>query len=163
MVTTKKSALVLGLLAVTGAIVGAGLNASAATSQNLNTHGSACNPFNAPEVGDIEYLSTGVRTLEAVTGKRKVMCPVARHPVTGPGQKFWVDGSNAAGQSTLCALYSTKFNGQFSSAYSFSSNAATYDTPAPLSVVGKYDYVSVLCELPAHADGVLFGVIAEDN
>jgi len=161
MVSIKKSALVLGLLAVTGAVMGVGLEASAATSQNINTHGAACNPFNAAEAADIDYLTTGVRTV--ASSPRKVLCPAPRHPVTGPGQTFWVDGSNSPGKSTLCSVYSTTFNGQFASAYSFSSSAATYDHPATLSSVGTFDYVSVLCQLPAQGGGVLFGVIADDN
>lgn len=161
MVSIKKSALVLGLVAMTGAGVGAGLDASAATSQNINTPGTACNPFNAAEAGDIDYLTTGVRTI--ASGPRKVICPVTRHPVTGPGQTVWVDGSNSPGKTTTCAAYVTTFYGQFVTAYSFSSSASTYDAPAPLNPVGTFDYVSVLCDLPAQGGGVVFGVIADDN
>lgn len=158
MVSMKKSAVVLGLLAVVGGGVGL---ASAATSQNLNTPGAACNPFNASEADEIDYFVNGVRTIAA--GPRKVLCPVARHPVSGPHQTFWVDGRNSSGASTLCVMYSHNFDGSLRSTYSFSSSAATYDQPVVLSSVGKYDYVSILCDMPANGNGVLFGVIAADN
>jgi hypothetical protein len=157
MVSIKKSVLVLGLLT----LAGAGLEARAEESANINTHGAACNPFNAAEATDIDYLVSGVRTI--ATSARRVICPVPRHPVSGPGQTFWVDGANSPGRSTLCSVYSHSYQGEFRSAISFSESTATYDHPASLSAVGFYDYVSVVCNLPASGGGVLFGVIAEDN
>jgi hypothetical protein len=157
MLSIKKIAVVLGLLTVAGVAV----QANAAESQNVNTHGAACNPYNASEAADIDYLTTGVRTI--ATSPRRVVCPVPRHPVTGPDQTFWVDGSNSPGKSTICVAYSTTYDGKFNSSYSFTANTPTYDRAVNLSSVGYYDYVSVLCELPAQGGGVLFGVIAGDS
>jgi hypothetical protein len=157
MLSIKMSAVALGLLTVAGVAV----QANAAESLNVNTHGAACNPYNAAEAADIDYLTIGVRTI--ATSPRRVVCPVPRHPVTGPGQTVWVDGSNSPGKSTLCVAYSTTYDGTFNSSYSFTASTPTYDRAAPLSTVGFYDYVSVLCELPAQGGGVLFGVIADDN
>jgi hypothetical protein len=157
MFSIKKSVLGLGLLT----LCGVGLEAGAAQSQSINTPGSVCNPFNANEATDIDYVSNGVRTI--ATSARRVVCGVGRHPVAGPGQSFFVDGSNSAGKSTLCALSSFTFQGTFNSATSFLESSPTYDHLAALQSVGRFDYVTLLCNLPANAGGVLFGVITVDN
>jgi hypothetical protein len=158
MFSMKASVVILGL-AMTAA--GMAVDADAAPSQNLNTHGALCNPFNAAEALDIDYLSNGVRNINPAS--RRVLCSVPRHPVSGPGQTFFVDGSNSPGRSTLCSVSSFTFTGQFNSSTSFSESAPTYDHAAVLNSVGQFDYVSVLCNLPPSGGGVLFGVIADDN
>jgi hypothetical protein len=157
MFSIKKSVLGLGLLTLGGV----GLEAGAAESQSINTPGTVCNPFNAADATVIDYVSNGVRTI--ATTARRVVCGVSRHPAASPGQVFFVDGSNSPGASTLCALSSFTFQGTFHSATSFSESAPTYDHPAALQSVGRFDYVTLLCNLPANAGGILFGVTAIDN
>jgi hypothetical protein len=150
------ASLTAGLLASTAPI-----DARAATSQNISSHGSACRNFNAAQALDIDYLTTGVRNLSA--DARSVICPITVHPVTGPGQNFYVDGSNANGASTSCTLYAYSFNGTFLSSVSFTRSDATYDHYASLPSVTYWGYTSMLCTLPGNRNGVLFGVIAIDS
>jgi hypothetical protein len=150
-----------GLLLVAGVVGGVVVEADAATSQNVNTSGTTCNNFNAGQANDIDYLTLGVRN--AATSARPVICSVERHPVTGPSQSFFIDGSNAAGQSTTCSMSSFSFFGTFQSAVSFTESTATYDHLATLTTVNFFDYVSLLCILPANFGGVLFGVTALDS
>jgi len=152
---------VLGLLLLAGAVSGAVIDADAATSQNLNTHGSTCKNFNAAQALDIDYLTSGVRTIAGAA--RPVICAVERHPVNGPSQSFFVDGSNSGGASTSCTLSSFSNAGVFRDSESFTSGAATYDQFVTLDPVDLFDYVSLLCTLPSNARGVLFGVTAIDN
>lgn len=156
------NALTLGLSLAT-VLLGAAsaLPAQAATAQNINTHGSACRNYNAGEALDIDYLSYGVRTI--ASGARSVICPLPRHPVTGPGQNFYVDGSNASGATTSCTVYAYDYNGTFLSSATFSRSDATYTNYVSLPSVSYWGYVSVLCTLPASGGGVLFGASAIDN
>ena len=149
------------LLALAGMLGGAAVDVDAAVSQNVNTHAATCNPFNASQATLIDYFTSGVRTLAGFA--TPVVCAVERHPVTGPSQNFFVDGSNFGGQSTSCTLTSFTFTGTFESSTSFTSNLAIYDVFQTLTSVGFFSYVSLLCTLPASGQGVLRGVTALDN
>ncbi|MGN7917881.1 hypothetical protein [Lysobacter sp. ESA13C] len=158
----KAKAIMFGLSLSAGLLASAVAgHADAATSQNVSTHGSACKNYNAADALDIDYWSYGVRNLNAAA--RYVICPIARHPVTGPGQNFYVDGSNRNGASTSCTVYAYNYNGDFLSSYSFTTSLAKYDQLAPLSSVSYWGFVSVVCSLPANGDGVLFGAFAVDS
>lgn len=153
---------------ITAASLAAGLLASAvpidaraATSQNIATHGIACRNYNASQALDIDYFVFGVRNIAAEP--RYIVCPITTHPVTGPSQSFYVDGSNANGVTTTCTLYAFNFTGTFLSSTSFSSNAPTYDYLATLPTVSYWGYTSMLCALPGGGNGVLLGVIAIDS
>jgi len=155
-------AAIFGLLLLAGGLSGiVVLDADAATSQDVNTHGATCVNFNAAEARDIDFLSSGVRNINAAA--RPVICAVKRHPVTGPGQAFFIDGSNAAGASTSCTASSFSFTGVFRTSESFTESTATYDRSLILETVSFFDYVSLLCTLPPSGRGVLFGVTAVDN
>jgi hypothetical protein len=158
----KANAILFGLSLSAGLLASAATgHADAATSQNISTHGSACKNYNAAEALDIDYLPWGVRNINAAV--RSVICPIARHPVTGPAQNFYVDGSNSNGASTTCTVYAYNYNGDFLSSYSFTTNLAKYDQLAPLTSVSYWGFVSVYCLLPANGNGVLFGAFAVDS
>lgn len=153
---------IIGGLLLMAALVGGAIGiADAATAQNINTHGAICNPYNASQALDIDYLTSGVRTI--ASSARPVICAVPRHPVTGPTQSFYVDGSNSAGASTSCSLWSYNFNGVFQSSTSFTATEAVYDRFVTLASNPFYAYTSLLCTLPANGGGVLFGITALDN
>ncbi|MFD1295529.1 hypothetical protein ACFQ4Q_02650 [Lysobacter gummosus] len=158
----KANAMILGLSLVVGAL-GSAVPASAyaATAQNINISGTACKNYNASEALDIDYLTSGVRNLNA--SPRSVVCPIARHPVTGPGQAYYVDGSNYAGASTTCTVSAYDYNGTYLSSTSFTRSDATYSNYTSLPTVSYWGYTSVLCTLPGGANGVLFGASAIDS
>ncbi|QWP75747.1 hypothetical protein J5226_19370 [Lysobacter sp. K5869] len=130
--------------------------ARAATAQNINLQGSACRNYNASEALDIDYLTSGARNINA--SARSVICPVARHPVTGPGQNFFVDGSNTSGSPVYCGLYAYDYNGTL-----LSSTSTTLPGYASLPTVSYWGYVSVLCTLPGGGAAVVYGASAIDN
>jgi hypothetical protein len=129
-----------------------------ADAVNLNTSGTACNPWNAGEANDIDYVANGVRTGVNVTSTRHVICPVARSPLSS-SQEFFLDGSNDAGKFTLGTLYAHDFNGTFQASQNFSSGPGTYDILLTLNPVGTWSYISTLVTLPSNAGGVYFGTI----
>lgn len=149
------ASLAAGLLAATASI-----DARAATSQNISTHGSACRNYNASQALDIDYFTTGVRNINADV--RPVICPITTHPVTGPGQNFYVDGTNYNGATTTCTLYAFNYSGGLLSSVTFVVGS-TYDYYASLPSVTYWGYTSMLCSLPGSGNGVLFGVIAIDS
>lgn len=139
----------------------AALDTHAATSQNLSTPGTSCAAYNAGQALDIDYLAQGVRNANAAP--RSVVCPIVRHPVTGPAQTYYVDGSNLNGACTSCTVYAYNFTGQLLSSSSFNQCGATYDQPVSLPTVSFWNFVSVVCTLPASYNGVVFGAFAVDN
>ena len=92
-----------------------------------------------------------------------MVCPIVRHPVTGPAQTYYVDGSNLNGACTSCTVYAYNYTGQFLSSYSFNQCGATYDQPVSLPTVSFWNFVSVVCSLPANYNGTVFGAFAVDN
>jgi hypothetical protein len=157
----KATVLFVCLLISGGLLAGAVVDADAATAQNINTSGTACTNYNASQALDIDYFTYGVRNVNAAA--RPVVCPIARHPVTGPGQNFYVDGSNSGGASTSCSISAFNYTGAFQSSASFTDGAATYDHFTSLPTVSYYSYISLFCTLPGSGQGVLFGVTALDN
>ena len=125
---------------------------------NLNTHGSAAQPFNAAEAIKLDYLTTGARTIS--TTSQSVIVPVVRSPVSGASQNFFVDGSNSAGNTTSFTLTAFTFTGVFQSSQFGSSSLATYDVFLTLNSISTFSYVELFATLPANAGGVLFGVTA---
>ncbi len=150
-----------GLLAITGMLGGTAVDANAATSQNINTHAAACNPAGPSQATSIFYAVYGV--WNASSAVNYVVCPVARHPVTGPGQSFYVDGTNSGGQTTNFTLYSYTYTGTLESWVGFSSNLATYDLYETLTSASYYSYVSLFVTLPASGNGLFRGIAALDN
>ncbi|HTV24890.1 MAG TPA: hypothetical protein VMG12_39625 [Polyangiaceae bacterium] len=129
-----------------------------ADAVNLNTSGTICNPYNAGEANDIDYVTNGVRTGPSVGSARNVICSVPRSPLASP-QGFYLDGTNQAGKSTSITLYAHDFNGTFQTSQNVSSSAATYDEYRALTPVGQWSYISAFVTLPANAGGTFLGVI----
>ncbi|QWF15081.1 hypothetical protein [Lysobacter capsici] len=139
----------------------ASIDARAATSQNLSTHGSACRNYNAAEALDIDYFYRGVRNISA--DARSVICPITTHPVTGPTRSFYVDGSNSGGVTTTCTVYAYSYTGALLSSSSFSTSAATYDYPVSLPTVSFWSFTSMVCTLPGNGNAVIFGAFSVDS
>lgn len=158
----KANALIFGLTLAAGALgIGAGGTASAATAQNINANGNSCKNYNAWDVQDIDYYVHGVRNINV--DARYVICPLASHPVSGPGQSFIVDGSNYNGYSTTCTIYAYDFNGNFLSSTSFTRSDAIYSNATQVSSVSYWGYTSMLCLLPGSTGGILRGVTTIDS
>lgn len=151
------NASILGLSLAAGLLAGAYAEpARAATSQNVSNHGSACRNYNASEALDIDYLTSGARNINA--SSRTVICPVARHPVTGPAQGIYIDGSNTSGAAVYCGVYAYEYNGTL-----LSSTSTTLPGYASLPTVSYWGHVSVLCTLPGSGGAVVYGITAVDN
>jgi hypothetical protein len=147
-----------------GSIAAAGLSVLAlsgeATALNLNTSGAICNPYNAGEANDIDYVINGVRTKPGLGSARNVICAVPRSPASSP-QYFYIDGSNSGGATTYITLYAHNYDGTYQSSHSVSSAGSTYDLSGALSTVGTWSYISALVTLPANAGGTFFGVAVQ--
>ena len=77
-----------------------------------NISASACNPFNAGQANDIDYLTSGVRTTAAVN--RDVVCGVTRDAVApGANPTVLVGGRDFNGAHTPITLYSYSNTGSF--------------------------------------------------
>ena len=153
----------VGSLFLTAVLASFGASAHA---DNINTSGVSCRNYNASEALDIDYLTNGVRNLNA--SSRFVICPVPRSPLTGtPTPTFYVDGSNNPGTSTTCTVTVYNFLGTFVSSQSFTQSVPSTGTtlnwdqpvtfPTPPST---FDYVSLLCFIPANGGGLIHGATA---
>jgi hypothetical protein len=153
--TMNAKILKLGSLFLAGALASLG---AAAHADNINTSGTLCQNFNAAQALDIDYVSTGVRNLNA--SARSVICAIPRSPLqAGATPEFFVDGTNTGTNTTSCTLFTYSFGGTVTQSFSFS-RTGTYDQAVLFAVngVGFFDYASLLCSLPASAGGTLFGV-----
>lgn len=150
------------IIRLVGSVAAAGLGVVAlsgeAAAVNLNTHGAVCNPYNAGEANDIDYVTTGVRTKPGLASGRTVICAIPRSPLSSP-QGFYLDGANTGGATTYITLYAHDYNGTYQSSQSVNSNAASYDIYTTLSTVGTWSYISALVSLPSAANGVFRGVL----
>jgi hypothetical protein len=155
----------IGSLFLAGALVSLGPTAHA---DNINTSGVTCQNYNAGQALDIDYLTNGVRNLNAAT--RQVICSVSRSPIPlGSQAQFFVDGHNNANTCTTCTLTMYLFGGTVAEIQSFRNCApataplnwdqlVTFTTITP--VLDTFDYASLLCTLPGSTNGILYGVTA---
>jgi hypothetical protein len=148
---TKVSAMVVSavaLLSLCALPANAGFNVSGVTCQN----------YNASEVTDIDYLTFGVRNINAAT--RFVICAAPPHGPAAAGDVFAVFvlfGQNSVGASTTCTLYSYNSSGGFLGASTITnSNTTMVDVfTLPVAQVPVDASVSVLCSLPGSGRGVI--------
>ena len=153
-----KSVLKLGLIAALGS-VGSLAVVSEAQAVNANHSGTICKNYNAGDVGDIDYVTSGTRNLNA--NPRFVICPLVRSPTTDSSIAAYVDGNHFGVQTTSCTLYSYNYTGAFLGSTSFTRNqSGAWDQfvslPAPQAPF--YGSLAVLCTIPGSANGVLLDV-----
>jgi hypothetical protein len=99
----------IGSLFLVGILASFGVTAYA---DNINTSGVVCQNFNAAQALDIDYLTNGVRNLNAAA--RSVICSLPRSPLAASAiPEFFVDGQNNTGTSTSCTLTVYDFLGKF--------------------------------------------------
>jgi hypothetical protein len=154
-----------GLLVLCGVLPSVG---SIADADNINTSGAVCQNFNASEALDIDYLSNGVRNVNA--NDRKVICALPRSPDTlGPFGQIIIDGHNTPGTCTHCVV--TAYDGLGTSTMSkslmqcvglFDPDHADWRLPVTFTPgqLPASAYVSVVCTLPGNGQGLIHGVTA---
>jgi len=142
------SALCMGLAALSGI-------SSTAYAVNNNISGTVCKNYNAGEALDIDYLTFGVRNINA--NSRSVVCPIIRSPTASPySVSGYVDGTTYSGATISCTLSSYNYNGDFLGSQFFSVSG-TFDYF--VSVTGAYwSYASLLCSLPGSGNGIIYGM-----
>ncbi len=145
----KRVVSTLGLAGVVSLALGSGV-----AEANTNTHGANWHAYNASQVADIDYLSEGVRNINA--SSRTVIGSIGFHPPpdwAGGAATFWVDGSNAAGKSTAITLAAFNWNGVVQSTVSTTQTAATYDVPLTLTNLTTFSYINGIVTLPSFGGG----------
>lgn len=127
-----------------------------AQAANLNTSAIGCQQdrfqgLSSPLTNRIDYVDPGVVNLSTVG--TSVLCPVTRSPLaaTATTGSFFVDGDNYTGASTFCIMSSYDFLGNFVGSRGFTTSAPRYDefVSFPSSLLGFYNYVTLMCVLPA--------------
>ncbi|WP_044238163.1 hypothetical protein [Chondromyces apiculatus] len=151
-----KANLVLTALALAATAVATNVGAT-----QLNSNGSAFQPYNASQATVIDYFGTGVRTIASTP--TYVVASVDHNPSTS-GQTVFIDGTHSGSQTTTCSVLSYNYNGTILSSQSVNATAVSGAwersvrfTPAQST---NWAYFSVLCLLPANGAGVLLGVAA---
>jgi hypothetical protein len=126
------------------------------------SYGSGANfqPYNAFEATLIDYVPSGVRTVSA--NPLYVFASVDHHPA-GSYQTVYIHGSHSGMQTTTCTLYAYSFAGVLRGSSTVSALNVSGDweralTFASIDEVPVGVYLSVLCLIPANAQGVLHGV-----
>jgi hypothetical protein len=147
-----KTYLIVSALALAATAVVSNANAT-----QLNISGVAFHAYNGPEVASIDYLPGGVRTI--ATSPRYVIASVDHNP---PGRTIYIDGYHYGSQTTSCTVYSyndnTAFLGSMSVSASSVSGAWSRLITLSLAMSPNWAYYSVLCNIPANGNGVLYGV-----
>jgi hypothetical protein len=147
-----KPALALSLTVALGALgsIGVPVNAYAV---NANHSGTICKNYNAGQVMDIDYLTSGTRNLNV--NSRYIICPIVRSPTSNNRLAVYVDGIHYGTRTTTCTLYSYDYTGAFQGSQSFTfTGSGNFDRY--LSVPSTYWAAgSVLCNIPGSATGVL--------
>jgi len=132
-----------------------------AVADNINTSGTNCQNYNAGQALDIDYLTTGVRNINAYP--RPVICSVPRSPLPPVARAgFWVNGNNSADTTTYCTVFVTSYLGRPVASMSLTGTAGDWDRFVEFGadVVTMFDYVSMLCTLPGNAAGQIYGITA---
>ncbi len=150
----------LSLLAVV-----AGLTALAAPAfAHENVSGVACRNYNAGQVTDIDYVTSGVRNINS-SGARSVICPVDFVPTADGSITVYVDGRNSnTSVSTTCTLTSYNWNNTFLGSVSATktnvSGAWEMTLTLPAAQASIWSYLTVLCTLPASSAATITGITA---
>jgi hypothetical protein len=149
----------IGAVLLAGAAVSFAATLDAA---NIVTGGVICRNFNASQALDIDYLTSGVRNINAAA--RTVICPVPRSPLAaGDTPLFHVAGRNNPGTQTTCTLFVHNGLGTFVASQSFTvpgSNPPLWilNYSFPVGTVGASHDVSALCTLPGNGNGIIYRV-----
>jgi hypothetical protein len=148
----KKRSIVAALLV---ACLGVSSSAAALT---IHTHGADFTAFNAGQAQDIDYLSSGVRTL--VAGTRSVILSVKRNPATAANQVFTISGVHNSVLTTNCTWTSFNTNGTPVASGSTSAAAVSgfWSRSITFSAAQVPGFVSVFCPVHPSGGSVLFGV-----
>lgn len=150
-----RSALKLSLI-VGITSLGLSINAHAV---NANHSGTICKNYNASQVTDIDYLTSGTRNLNA--SPRAVICPLVRAPNSTSNVAVYVDGFHSGTQTTTCTLYSYDYNGTYKGSNSFTqTSSGSWDRYLSLPA-GQGPYwgtASVLCTIPGSAHGIIYDI-----
>jgi hypothetical protein len=144
-------ALLTGMLGLSGL-------SSKAYALESNISGTYCRNYNAAEALDIDYLTGGVRNLNA--NPRYVICPVVLAPSTPPYTiAVSVQGETFYGATITCTLITYDWNGSYLGSQSFPPQSGSFSQS--LSTSGTLESTSsLLCALPGSAQGVLQNMIA---
>jgi hypothetical protein len=150
----------IGAVLLAGAVVSFAATLDAA---NIVTSGTVCKNFNGSQALDIDYLTSGVRNLNAAA--RPVICPVPRSPLAADATPlFLVAGRNNPGTNTTCTLLVFNGIGTFVQSQSFTIPGGGNPTlwilnySFEVGTVGASHDVSLLCTLPGNANGTIFRI-----
>jgi hypothetical protein len=129
------------------------------TATPLSVSGTICTNFNAGQNQDIDYLTSGVRNLNAAS--RQVICALPRQPIPSGfnSEGFTFSGQNISGVTTSGTLSSFNQSGGFLGSANFSSAASVYAVTVtlPQAQLPTLGFTSVFVTLPGNADAVYFG------
>jgi len=131
---------------------------SSAAALTIHTHGVDFAAFNAGQAQDIDYLSSGVRTL--VASSRTVVLSVKRNPATAANQVFTISGVHNTTLTTNCTWSSFNINGTPVASGTTSAAAVNgfWSRSITFSAAQVPGFVSVFCPVHPNGDSVLFGV-----
>jgi len=122
--------------------------------------GTICNPYNAGQANDIDYVASGVRT--TATSVRQVICAVPRE-FTVDGAFVSVNGTLTGSNTMPLTLFSYDTIGTFLGSDSGTGSSGTFgvglnltNAQAPAGAI-----LSVLAQLPASSGGTLFAAIPD--
>ena len=133
--------------------------ALAAHAVNANHSGTICKNYNASQVGDIDYLPSGTRNLNA--SARSIICPIVRAPTSTNSIAVYVDGYHYGTQTTTCTLYSYNYNGTYLGSTSFTqTGTGAFDRylSLPSAQAPYYAAASLLCTIPGGANGIIYDI-----
>ena len=122
----------------------------------LNINGAICQPYNAGQANDIDYVASGIRNL--ATTDRSVTCSVPRSAGTsGPTPQIFVSGVNYNGASSSGAFYAHRPDGTFVGSTAFNPPTGVYISIIKLTPaqVPSDAMLSVYASLPGNGNGVL--------
>ncbi|HKQ68435.1 MAG TPA: hypothetical protein VJT73_03810 [Polyangiaceae bacterium] len=122
----------------------------------ISTSGTVCNPFNAGEANDTDYVPSGVRN--KATSSRQVICAVPRHDLSGAAS-VTVSGTNTGANTTSITLYSYDSLGNLKASISNTGGPGLYLFGINLTAVQAPSdaRLALLVTLPASFGGTFFG------
>ena len=154
----------------TGFLLLAALGGLSVVPQEVNAvakivPGTICNQYNASQAADIDYLTTGVRTV--ATSSRPVICAVPREASGSSGAQLTVAGSVISGSTMPITVYTAEvgfgIEGSVSVTGTYAPPATTFGLPVSFtsSQAPPGAYISVLATLPANGAGVYMETYAD--
>jgi hypothetical protein len=155
-VNTLKPARLLFAMSSALLVVGA----HSAHAELTTTSGAVCRAFNAGQVGDILYTSSGATNFNSGAA-RSIICDIPRGSTEQ--SLYFAAGDNTSGASTSVTFQTFDCSGGFLGSASTSSSAAHYLLSKNFSGINPpfCAIANVLVSLPANLKGVFRGVEAE--